>query len=317
MTSQAYPQKRKLSGKRILAALAILVAAVLVIASAAYFLSRWLTASWEEKNNVIPANGLYSHSALLLDCESGRTLTRKNANQRIFPASLTKIMTVYLAVQKLGPQQIITLEASIFPPLSAQQASMAGFEPGEQVSALDLMYGAMLPSGAECCVALAEAMAGSETAFAQVMNQTARELGMSNTRFVNSTGLQDNDHYTTVEDIALLLRTALENPLFFQIFTTHSYTATGSAHPFGLSFTSTLWELPESQSLQNGKILGGKTGYTDQAGLCLASLAEIQGKQYLLVTASAKGDHSTPPYHLYDALTLYGRIGSSSRSTEK
>ena len=158
MTSQAYPQKRKLSGKRIAAALAILVAAVLVIASAAYFLSRWLAVSWEEKNNLISANGLYSRSALLLDCETGRALTRKNANQPIFPASLTKIMTVYLAAQKLDPQQIITLKASIFPPLSAQQASMAGFEPGEQVSALDLMYGAMLPSGAECCVALAEAM---------------------------------------------------------------------------------------------------------------------------------------------------------------
>lgn len=308
MKQQTNLPKRKLSGKRVLAGCAILLAAVLIIAGAAYFLTRWLAFTWEDKNNLISSDGLYSHSALLLDLQTGQVLSRKNGDQSIYPASLTKLMTVYLAVKELDPQQVITLDEPIFPPLYAQQASLAGFEPGERVSALDLMYGALLPSGAECCVGLAQAMAGSETAFAEQMNREAKNLGMKHTHFVNSTGLQDKDHYSTAEDLALLLDTALEEPLFYQIFTTHSYTATGSFHPFGLTFTGTLWELPEAESLKNGIILGGKTGYTQEAGLCLASLAEVGGREYLLVTAGAKGDHSTPPYHLYDALTLYGRI---------
>lgn len=308
MKQQTNLPKRKLSGKRVLAGCAILLAAVLIIAGAAYFLTRWLAFAWENQNNQISSDGLYSHSALLLDRQTGQVLTRKNADQPIYPASLTKIMTVYLAVKELDPQQIITLEESIFPPLYAQQASLAGFEPGERVSALDLMYGALLPSGAECCVGLAQAMAGSETAFAEQMNREAEILGMKHTHFVNSTGLQDKNHYSTAEDLALLLSAALKKDLFYQIFTTHSYTATGSFHPFGITFTGTLWELPEAESLNSGAILGGKTGYTQEAGLCLASLAEVGGKEYLLITAGAKGDHSTPPYHLYDALTLYNRI---------
>ena len=95
--------------------------------------------------------------------------------------------------------------------------------------------------------------------------------------------MQDKNHYSTAEDLALLLDTALEEPLFYQIFTTHSYTATGSFHPFGSTFTGTLWELPEAESLKNGIILGGKTGYTQEAGLCLASLAEVGGREYLLI----------------------------------
>ena len=302
------PKKRRISGKRVAAGLAILTAAVLLIVTAAYFLSRWIGFSWEQQHNSVSANGLYSQTALLMDRQTGQILSRKNAGQRIYPASLTKIMTVYLAVQELDPERIVTLNPSIFPSLSKQQASLAGFEPGEEVSALDLMYGALLPSGAECCVALAEAMDGSESAFVQRMNRQARSLGMENTHFVNSTGLQDDHHYSTAEDLARLLKAALEEDLFYQIFTTRSYTATGSHHPFGISFTGTLWRFEEEAVLQNGEILGGKTGYTDQAGLCLASLAEIGGRQYLLVTTAAKGDHSSPPYHLYDALTLYGRI---------
>lgn len=173
MSHQTHSPKRKLSGKRVLAGCAILLTAVLIIAGAAYLLTRWLAFTWEDKNNLISSDGLYSHSALLLDRQTGQVLSRKNGDQSIYPASLTKLMTVYLAVKELDPQQVITLDEPIFPPLYAQQASLAGFEPGERVSALDLMYGALLPSGAECCVGLAQAMAGSETAFAEQMNREA------------------------------------------------------------------------------------------------------------------------------------------------
>lgn len=317
MTAKTYPQKRKISGKRVTAGIAILLAAVLITLGAAYFLSGWLNFTIEQQGNLISADGIYSYAALLLDRETNQALTRKNVNQPVFPASLTKIMTVYLAAEQLDPQQRISLEEEIFPPLYDQQASLAGFEPGEETTALDLMYGAMLPSGAECCVALAQAMAGSEANFAQAMNQKAADLGMTHTHFANCTGLQDSNHYTTAADLTLLLNAALKNRLFYQIFTAHSYTATGSDHPFGIDFTSTLWKLPDASSLENGVLLGGKTGYTQEAGLCLASLAEIGGKQYLLVTLGAKGDHGTPPYHLYDALTLYRRISASNDLSSK
>lgn len=309
MTPNNRPQKRKLSLKRVTAAAVIFLAAVLLCAGTAYALVRWVSTIQTQQSNLISSNSLCSQSAILLHPQSGRVLCRKNAQDSIYPASLTKIMTVYLAVQELDPAQSISLEEAIFPPLYRQQASLAGFLPGETTTALDLMYGAMLPSGAECCVALAQAMAGSEEQFAHRMNQAAQNLGMEHTHFVNSTGLQDENHYSTVEDLALLLKAALEEELFYQIFTTHSYTAAGSEHPYGLSFTGTLWQLNGTDRLKYGEILGGKTGYTDQAGLCLASLAQIHGEEYLIVTANAKGDHSSPPYHLYDAVTLYTRVG--------
>ena len=252
-----------------------------------------------------------SKHAILLDAQSGQVLARKRANEKAAPASLTKMMTVLLAIESVPDlDEPVTLPEEVFPALYGENASMAGFVPGETVTVQDLLYGAMLPSGAECCETLARLVSGSEEAFAKRMNQKAEELGMKHTHFANVTGLTDPEHYSTAADLAVLLREALRNETFRTVFTTEHYTSTATAqHPEGLSMISTLLGRLKGTELENGKILGGKTGYTQAAGLCLASLAEVNGKEYILVTLDAPGDHSTEQTNIQDAVQVYRKLG--------
>ena len=174
----------------------------------------------------------------------------------------------------------------------------------------DLLYGAMLPSGAECCEALARLVSGSEENFAALMNQKAAELGMKNTHFTNATGLTDTEHYSSAADMAKLLQAALHNVTFRTIFTTEHYTTTATAqHPEGVSLTSTLLGKLDGTELPAGaQIEGGKTGYTAAAGLCLASLATVNRKEYILVTLAAPGDHGTEQYNIRDAVQVYRKL---------
>ncbi|MDO4334108.1 MAG: D-alanyl-D-alanine carboxypeptidase, partial [Eubacteriales bacterium] len=143
-------------------------------------------------------------------------------------------------------------------------------------------------------------------------NAKAGELGMKNTHFCNSTGLHEEAHYSTVQDISVLLRYALKNNDFLEIFESERHvTAPDSFHPDGLVFESTMFQYLDGPEVTGGRILGGKTGYTSQAGLCLASLADIDGQDYILVTAKADGTHQTQPFHILDAVNVYGQIGDS------
>ena len=175
--------------------------------------------------DLVDLSSLYSESAVLLDLDIGEIAAQKKSQEKIFPASLTKMMTVLLVLENgedLNRQ--VRLSEDIFPELYEEGASMAGFLPGEHATVRDLLYGAMLPSGGECCKALAEEVAGSEENFADLMNKKAEELGMKHTHFVNSTGLPDRKHYTTTKDLARLLEHAWENGDFQAIFTKRSYT---------------------------------------------------------------------------------------------
>ena len=254
--------------------------------------------------------GTSSRHALLMDARTGQVLARKRSGEEAAPASLTKMMTVLLATEVLPDLDTpVTLPEDIFPALYKADASMAGFQPGETVTVRDLLYGAMLPSGAECCEALAREVSGSEEAFVAWMNQKAAELGMTATHFCNPTGLHDPEHVSTVRDMARLTEAALQNETFRKLFTTERYTVPATnCHPQGFTMHSTLLSQLDGTELHRGRILGGKTGYTGEAGLCLASLAEVKGREYILVTAGAGGNHSTAPYHIEDAVTVYRRV---------
>lgn len=253
---------------------------------------------------------LHSPYMILVDLESGEVLSERNARDRIYPASLTKIMTAVLAIENTeNMDEVITLSPDIFQNLYEENASVAGFEPEEAVRLRDLLYGILLPSGAECCLAFADKVAGSEEDFVELMNRKAESLGMENTHFCNATGLQNPDHYSTAKDISVLLQYALKNESFKEAFTCRSYTTTSSRqHPDGITFYSTMFEKMDDAEVTGGEILGGKTGYTTQAGLCLASLARLGGKEYILVTAKAEGDQQTEPFHILDAKNAYTRI---------
>jgi D-alanyl-D-alanine carboxypeptidase (penicillin-binding protein 5/6) len=266
----------------------------------------------------ISPDSLYSPHAILV-CLTDRTiLMQKKSEEKIYPASLTKMMTAIVAIEHLPDlQERIRLNSSMFQDLYTADATMAGFQPDEQVRAIDLLYGALLPSGAECCLGLAVQIAGSEQNFAKIMNQKAAELGMNNTNFDNATGLHAENHYTTVKDLAILLGYALQNDTFRQILTS-SYHATQptNKHPDGITFYSTLFENLNDSNTNGVKILGGKTGYTAQAGLCLASFAQDGGKEYVLVTAGAKGNHRSEQYNITDAIAVYCSLGESTHVSQ-
>ena len=260
--------------------------------------------------NLVDLSSLYSKNAVLLDLDTGEIAAQKKSQERIYPASLTKMMTVLLALENEEDlEKQVRLSEDIFPELYEEGASMAGFLPGEHASVRDLLYGAMLPSGGECCKALAEEVAGSEEKFADLMNKKAEELGMKHTHFVNSTGLPDKKHYTTTRDLARLLEYAWENGDFRAIFTTRSYTVPPTdGHPEGFSFYSLMFQEMEQSGVASDYILGGKTGYTSEAGLCLASVGTAGDKTYALITAKADGSHDTQPYHILDAVSVFQKL---------
>lgn len=245
---------------------------------------------------------LHSQNALLLN-ESGKSLFEKNADAIIYPASLTKIMTAIVAIEEnddlrkhtmIDPQTIATF--------TAQNASMAGFKGGDFVTVEDLLYGTVLPSGADATATLANVIAGSEENFVELMNNKAKELGMHDTHFVNASGLHDAKHVSSVRDLSKLFRYALENPTFFKILTTKSYKTTV---PEELIMSNTLLtKIPGAEQA----IVGGKTGYTPEAGLCLASLLEKNGHYFLLITANATGNIRVEPLHVQDALSVHAAL---------
>lgn len=259
----------------------------------------------------ISSDQLYSSNGILIRLTDDAVLMEKNSEEKIYPASLTKMMTVLVAIENLPDlDEKIKITWSMFEGLYEANASMAGFQAGEEVRAIDLLYGVMLPSGAESCIALADYIAGSEENFVRLMNQKAKELGLTDTHFENTTGLHSENHYTTVKDLAVLLRNALKNAAFRDIFTTFCYSVPPTnKHPDGITFYSTMFERLGIQSIVDGEILGGKTGYTDEAGLCLASLAKVGEEEYILITTGAKGNHFSEQYHIADALTVYNSIG--------
>lgn len=256
---------------------------------------------------------LYSKHAILINLDSGQVLAENGSREKIYPASLTKIMTAILAIEHTEDlSESVELPSDIFTELYAGNASMAGFQPGENAMLGDLLYGILLPSGAECCIAFADRIAGSEAAFADLMNQKAKELGMDQTHFTNSTGLHDDNHYTTVKDLSALLQYALKNDMFREVFTSSRYsTQPTQKHPDGFTFQSTMFKYMADTEVAGGEIIGGKTGYTDEAQLCLASLANINRTEYILVTANAAGSHNTEQFHILDAIDVYNRIGAA------
>lgn len=252
---------------------------------------------------------LYSHCAILVDAQSGEVLFEQNADDRAYPASLTKIMTALLAIEKNEDlDQTTVLGQEMFESLSRENASMAGFKPGERLWLTDLLYGTLLPSGAEAAEGLAEHTSGSQAKFVSLMNRRAKELGMQGTRFENATGLHAKNHYTTARDLAKLLCAALKNSTFRTAFQAERYVvAPTNLHPDGVTLYSTAFQKLGDMKLSKGEFLGGKTGYTAQAGLCLASAAKYRDQELILVTMGADGSPDTPQYNLLDALVLYPR----------
>lgn len=258
-------------------------------------------------------HGLYSKAALLLKLSTGEEIYALQPDERIYPASLSKMMTAILTIEN-NPDlsKKVTITEAMLKGLKEASASTAGFAVGEAVTLEDLLYGVMLPSGADATNAVAFATAGSVAGFVDMMNQKAADIGMSDTSFANTHGLHDPNLYSTCRDMATLLTYCLENNDFRRVFTTGTYiTSATPEHPSGISLSNSMTKSLGEHPMENGKILGNKTGFTTPAGQCLASLAKIGGQEYILITVGAgRAGYNQQRYNMLDALELYGRISS-------
>lgn len=248
---------------------------------------------------------LYSENALLIDLESNIVLVQKNADARIYPASMTKVMTVLVAAEHIENwDETFTMTQSIIDPLFLADASMAGFVHGEEVSMTELLYGAVLPSGAEATQALAIVTAGSEEAFAALMNEKAQALGLKDTHFVDASGLHDENHYTTLSDMAIIMQAALDNPHCREVLTSVNHTSPATTqNPEGVAMTNRFLYRIRPQQTGNVDIQAAKTGYMAQAMNCCVSYGIMEnGRAAICVTAHAW----TGDYCIADHLALYG-----------
>ena len=257
---------------------------------------------------------LYSSSAVLVDVQSGTVLAEKGMDEKIYPASMTKVMTLLVAAENLPDlDATFTMTQAIIDPIYLAGASMAGFVDGETVTMRDLLYGAVVPSGAEATEALAQAVAGSEEAFVAMMNEKAAALGLTNTHFMNTSGLHDENHYSTVREIALILQAALENETCAEILSAENYRASETEqHLDGLAMTNKfLYRVHHEYSLGGAEIAAAKTGYTAEAMNCCASAGKTpDGRSVICVTANAW----TGEFCIEDHIALYTKYCGSAEA---
>ncbi len=203
------------------------------------------------------------------------TVYSQSIHEKMYPASTTKIMTAYIACMYGDLDEYYTVSANAVD--QASDSSVANLKEGDVISLRDLLYGLMLRSGNDAAVAIAEGMSGDVESFVQLMNDTAKSLGATNTNFVTPNGLHDENHYTTVYDMYLILNAAITNEDFYTIFTSTNYTAsyTSGGEAKTQEWRTTNQYLTGNVTTPSGfSILGGKTGTTGAAGYCLVLLSE-------------------------------------------
>ncbi len=244
-----------------------------------------------------------SKYCVLIDRENNTVMAQRNAEMRMYPASMTKVMTLIVAVENMTSlDDTFTMTYDILAPLYDADASLAGFEEHEVITIKDMLYGAILPSGADATIGLAEKIAGSEENFVKLMNEKSDEMGLRSTNFTNTSGLHNDNHYTTALDMAVIFNYALENDLCREILSTYQYTTSKTKeHPKGILLESTMFSRMYGDEVKGVQILGGKTGFTSQAQHTMVSFAEKNGKEYILVTAYEDDKWGS----VYDAFDIY------------
>ena len=242
---------------------------------------------------------------LLYDFTSAQAIISANERQHVEPASLTKLMTAYLAFAALK-QKTLTLDRVV--PVSERARKAAGsrmfIDPGKPVNVDELLRGMIVQSGNDACVALAEAVAGSEEVFAQMMNREAKRLGMKDTSFTNASGLPDPKHYSSAYDLGLLAAALIRDfPDYYPLYSQREYRYNNITQP---NRNRLLWLDPN--------VDGMKTGYTESAGYCLIASSKRGTRRLLSVVLGANSDSGRAQesqkllnygFQFYDAVKLY------------
>src|SRR5262245_45340059 len=242
---------------------------------------------------------------LLLDATSGQTLASRRAEERVEPASLTKLMTAYIAfsairARSLAPGQTIRVSERAW----RASGSRMFIEPRKPVTVQELLHGMIIQSGNDACIALAETIAGSEAAFVERMNGEASRIGMKSTHFTNASGLPHPDHYSTANDLALLAVTLIRDyPEYYKLYSEREYRYNDITQ---LNRNRLLWLDPN--------VDGMKTGHTDSAGYCLIASARRGERRLVSVIIGAPSERTRIQesqkllnfgFQAYEALRLY------------
>lgn len=242
--------------------------------------------------------------AILVELNSDSTVYEYNADARLYPASLTKIMTCLLALEHGNLSDMITIDGSLIADLDAD-ASAIGFVGGEELSLEELLYCVMVASGNDASIVVADHIGGSVQAFVDMMNQKAQELGCTDTHFMNPDGLHDDDHYTTARDMSIITKAALQSETFRAICSTsvHELPATGVSSEQMLYTTNYFLSTIITPRYYWEKVSGVKTGFTTPAGRCLVSLAEQGDYSYLCVLMGGETTYDEDDAPIYGSFT--------------
>ncbi len=262
-------------------------------------------AVFDENTQAIAAD-IDAKNIIVVNCDTNKVVAARDASAKCYPASTTKIMTVLTAVDYIDDyNKTFTYSYEVTDQFYQQEATMAGFADGEAATLTDMLYGAILESGADATYGIAVTVAGSEEEFVKLMNKKAQQLGLKNTNFTNSSGLFDKNHYTTPEDLAVIVRAAMNNELCRKILSTYQYTtAKTPQHPDGIPLTSTLFSYMYGTEPEGSDIKGGKTGFVNESGHCFATFGQSDGGiPYVCVTLNGAGRWPT----VYDQIDLYTR----------
>ena len=256
----------------------------------------------------LTGEGMSDH-AVLINANTGEIVAGKNWEGPIVPASMTKILTVLVAAEHLGPAALdepftVTIDDTDYS--YRNDGSAAGFGIDETVTVRDLFYGTILPSGADAASALARRTAGSREAFADLMNQKLAELGLADSaHFTNCVGLYDAGHYCTLTDMAMILKAAVENDICREVLSAHTWTTTATEqHPEGITISNWFLRRIEDKDT-HGEVRCAKTGFVKESRNCAASWhVSSDGTDWICVTAGA---HSAWRC-IYDHVDIYQKF---------
>lgn len=256
------------------------------------------------------SSGIGSPYAILVDMATMHTVAERSPDEKMYPASMTKVMTLIL-VCELNPdfsgEFCVTEE--IVNEVAAGSGSNVGLAAGETVSVKDLVYSMMLPSACDSAKCLACLISGTEAEFAKLMNRKAEQIGMTGTHFSNASGMHSADNYSTARDIAALMSCAYENETARKVMSTESYTMSATEKHAARRIRNTVFRLDDTYTGERtmGKmtLICGKTGTANAAGRCLVSVAAAEdGRLYLLVTGGATSTRLLvdDTYYIYSSL---------------
>ena len=263
-----------------------------------------------DANTVYLGEELPSKYAVVIDLQTGAILAEKSSDTIISPASMTKILTLLVAAEHVADRldETFTMTLDISDYCYVNDCSVVGLEPNEVVPVRELLYGTILPSGADAAVCLANFVAGSHEAFVEMMNQKVDALGLSDTaHFTNCVGLYDPQNVCTVKDMALILKAAMENELCQEVLNARTYeTRPTEQHPNGQVLSNLFLRRIEDHLPDGFSAIGAKTGFVNQSGSCAASCGrdDSTGNLYICVTGNAFSSWRA----IYDHVDLYSKF---------